>query len=191
MRYTLLMTAAIVLGTTFSPIASFSSIARADDQSSDTANERMQGRWQIVDGVNQGRELSKQELDGSTVSVTANLIVTYDRDQQQRFQAVFTVDDSQDPMQITMTSVPEAARPSEVARDKQDGSSEQAKKMTASGIIKFDGKNRWVLCYALPGAERPTEFKSPKGSKVMLFTLQKDQGDPIPGLGNTIESEKE
>ncbi|EMI19335.1 signal peptide protein [Rhodopirellula maiorica SM1] len=179
------MTAAIALG------ISSAGIAHADDQSSDTANERLQGRWQIVSGVNQGRELSKQELDGSTVSVTANLIVTYDRDQQQRFQAVFTVDDSQDPMHITMTSVPETARPSEVARDKQDRSADQAEKMTSSGILKFDGKNRWVLCYALPGAERPTEFKSPKGSKIMLFTLQKDQGDPVPGLGKTIESEKE
>ena len=185
MRYTLMMAAAIALG------VSFSGIASADDKSSDTANERMQGRWQIVDGVNQGCELSKHELDGSTVSVTANLIVTYDRDQQQRFQAVFTVDDSQDPMHISMTSVPETARPSEVARDKQDGASEQSQKMAAPGIIKFDGKNRWVLCYALPGGERPTEFKSPKGSKIMLFTLQKDQGDPVPGLGKTIESEKE
>ncbi|GAA5509611.1 TIGR03067 domain-containing protein [Novipirellula caenicola] len=185
MRYTILMATAIAVG------ISFSATSHADEKSSDTANERMQGRWKIVEGVNQGRELSKQELDGSTVSVTANLIVTYDRDQQQRFQAVFTVDDSQDPMHITMTSVPDTARPSEVAREKQDRPADQAQETMTSGILKFDGKNRWVLCYALPGAERPTEFKSPKGSKIMLFTLQKDQGDPVPGLGKTIESEKE
>jgi uncharacterized protein (TIGR03067 family) len=128
--------------------------------------------------MNQGRELSEVELKGTYVTVTTNTIVTYDRDEQARYQAVFTIDEDKKPVHITMRTIAENASTSPTAANRGEG----ADAATASGILKFEGDDKWVLCYALPGADRPKKFESPVGSKIMMFTLEKDQGDPIPVL---------
>lgn len=144
----------------------------AEDKPNDTIHEKLQGRWKVVSGVNQGRELTRAEVNGTSVTITANSIVTYDRDQQQRFAAVFRIDSEKMPQQITMTTVSVDAS---VAG--KSPVTEQESKPVALGILKFDDAAKWVLCYALPGSDRPQKFESADGSKVMLFTLEKMQDD--------------
>ncbi len=154
----------------------------AEEKPDDTVSEKLQGRWLVVSGVNQGRELSKQEVEGVYVTVAINSITTYDRNQQQRFRAVFRTDGSQDPIHITMTPLAKNASNVSSAEFAPD---EKETAPAAAGILKFLGNDKWMLCYGLPGAERPTTFESPKGSKNMLFTLERDQGDPVPSVLNT------
>ncbi len=153
--------------------------AMAENEANDTTIEKLQGRWQIVSGVNQGRELTESEVNGTYVTVTTNTIVTYDRDQQQRFRAVFRTDDTKSPIHITMTPVEVNA-----STDKLKSDDEPAQPV-ALGILKFLGEDQWMLCYGLPGADRPPKFESAKASNNMLFTLRKDEGDPVPDLSIT------
>ncbi|TWU06327.1 TIGR03067 domain-containing protein [Stieleria varia] len=149
----------------------------------DSISSKLQGRWEIVGGVNQGRDLSAAELDGTYVTVARNTIITFDRQDKQRYRAVFRLDESMSPIHITMTSVPEHPPSNELK------SVDQVDNAIALGILKFDGQRKWTLCYALPGTDRPEKFESPKGSKVMLFMLEKKQGDPVPSLKETDPKE--
>ncbi|QDV41787.1 hypothetical protein Enr13x_16300 [Stieleria neptunia] len=156
--------------------------AKVDEKPNETLIEELQGRWEIVAGVNQGRPLTESEVEGTYVTISVNRIVTYDRDNQQRFRAVFRIDSSTDPVQITMTSVPKLARPSQIDPPPRPD------KAVAEGIVRFENEHRWTLCYALDGADRPTKFKSPQGSKNMLLTLERKPGDPVPDEITTIET---
>jgi len=144
------------------------------DDSKRSIGVQIQGRWEIVAGVNQGQELSLAAVKGNYIAVKDNLIATFDSQENQRYKATFIIDDSTDPIQVKMSTVVQ-----EVVNRIADGadSTVTATKVTtesvALGILRMDNPKKWTLCYALPGAERPTSFKSPAGSKVMLFTLEK------------------
>ena len=99
--------------------------AAAEDKPNDTLQEKLQGRWEIVAGVNQGRELSPTEVSGTYVTIITNSMVTYDRDNQARYQAVFTIDEQEKPAQITLRAVaknpptrPNAVNRSETSSDR-------------------------------------------------------------------------
>ncbi|WP_417744940.1 TIGR03067 domain-containing protein [Rosistilla oblonga] len=164
---------ALTLLATCSPIA-LADDGKKDAKLNDSVMQRLQGRWEVVAGVNQGRELSEAELKGTYNTVATNTITTYDRNEHQRFRAVFSIDSAEDPIQINMTSVPQK---STVAKRDLKVLTED---IVAAGILKFEGDDKWTLCYALPGNDRPTKFESPEGSKVMLFHLVRRQGDPVP-----------
>jgi len=142
----------------------------AESPAKDSTSLLLQGRWEIVAGVNQGRELTPTELAGTYVTVTTNSIVTFDVTDQQRYRAVFVLDDTKMPIEITMTSLSsDPTTEKKTIKQKTDSPANDV----ATGILKFDGDEKWVLCYALPGADRPTEFKSAAGSKTMLFVLER------------------
>ncbi|NND99212.1 MAG: TIGR03067 domain-containing protein [Pirellulaceae bacterium] len=134
--------------------------------------EKLQGRWEIVAGVSQGRELGKAELKGTYMTVTNNKMVTYDADEQQRYRAVFSIIDRSKPIEIMMTALPQNPLGDKTARPSDTPS------QVASGILKFTGKDRLVLCYSLPGSDRPKKFASPKDSTIMLFKMQRQKSDP-------------
>ncbi|MFG0262088.1 MAG: TIGR03067 domain-containing protein [Novipirellula sp. JB048] len=119
--------------------------------------KKLAGTWEIDEGVNQGEEVSEEDLEGTTVVITDKTIVTYDKDQKETYRATFTLDTSKRPIQIDMTA------------KIKEGASKQA-----LGILEFDDDDEFTICYALPGAERPTKFKSPPGSKIMLFECERD-----------------
>ncbi|TWT53800.1 hypothetical protein Pla22_14330 [Rubripirellula amarantea] len=170
---------AVTLAFLFSAIA-FSLSTRADDKPNDTVIEKLQGRWLVVSGVNQGRELSEAEVEGTYVTITTNTIVTYDRDQRQRFRAVFRTDEAKDPIHITMTSVADNASTDKLKTEPKPS------QPVASGILKLDGDDEWTLCYGLPGADRPKAFESTASNRAMLFKLKKEEVDPstIPSAGD-------
>ncbi|MGB7344965.1 MAG: TIGR03067 domain-containing protein, partial [Pirellulaceae bacterium] len=137
--------------------------ASAEDKPNDTAIEQLQGRWEIVAGVSQGREMSEAEVDGTYVTITTNKITTYDRDERQRYRAIFRIDESKKPMHITMTAVEKNAPTNKLKL------ADRITNAVSSGVLRFDGQGKWQLCYALPGFDRPEKFESPVGSKNMLF----------------------
>jgi len=151
-------------------LLSVAGIGFADSPASGSTSLLLQGRWEIVGGVNQGRELTPTELARTYVTVTTNTFVTFDANEQQRYRAVFTLDETKKPVEITMTSLSSDPTTEEKAVKQQTESPANA---VATGILKFDGEEKWILCYALPGADRPTEFKSTAGSMTMLFVLER------------------
>ncbi len=138
-------------------------------QEEKTTQEKLEGRWEIVAGVNQGQKLSKADVTGTYVTFKTNTIVTYDRNDLARYRAVFTLDEEKNPTQINMRTVTEDA-PTVAA----DASTEEASnELAAAGILRFDSEMKCTLCYTLPGSDRPSKFESRKGSKTMLFTLER------------------
>ncbi len=148
-------------------------LAWSEDESGGSIDAQIQGRWEVVAGVSQGRELLPAEFDGTYVAITVNQIVTTDRDENQRFKAIFVIDESKSPVQITMTSIAEDMVEDTPPKVKQPTNS------VASGILKIVTPSQWILCYALPGAEPPTAFDSPVGSKLMLFKLERKSSGPV------------
>jgi uncharacterized protein (TIGR03067 family) len=124
------------------------------DDGRDDLMKRMIGVWEIRDGVNMGRELTAQELDGVTVVIDRDTIITYDKDQKEIYRAVFELNLLEKPVEIDMTTATKGMPATE-----------------SLGILKFTGENKWRLAYAMPKTERPEKFESPKGSKIMLFDL--------------------
>ena len=130
-------------------------------QPENSMQRMLQGRWEIVDGVNQGRQLSEQQVDGTYVTITTNSIVTYDRDNQALYQAVFDLDEKK------------KAGSDHYANGSQkypDQTAERCRfespEMTALGIIKMESDSKWTLCYGfLRGPDRPIKFESPEGSR--------------------------
>lgn len=121
--------------------------------------QKFMGRWEIDEGYNQGRELTDEEVDGTYTVVTADTITTYDRDQNETYKAKYTINYDTDPIQIDMVAT-------------MGGRS-----MTALGILDFewldlDGEDEVTLAYSLQPGERPTEFESPEGSKIIVLELE-------------------
>ncbi len=154
-------------------------LAVSADQSGRSIEAQIQGRWEVVAGVNQGRELLPAEIAGTSVAITVNQIVTSDHEQNQRFRAVFVIDETKTPAQITMTSIPEDVV------EKQLPTAKEPTNPVALGIVKIVSPNQWMLCYALPGAEPPTTFESTAGSKLMSFTMERNLSEPV--LDKTVQ----
>lgn len=144
-----------------------SSLSLAQDKPSDTLIEKLQGRWEIVAGVNQGRELSDTEVEGTYVTISTNTIITYDRTNQERYRAVFRLNTNKEPAHITMTALPKKPRALPLK------TSEGPERPVSEGILRIESPTRWLLCYALPGSDRPKNFASAKGSQAMFFVLEK------------------
>lgn len=145
---TLVATCFITLVTTATVVA---------DQTSDEIRGRLAGIWEVEEGINQGIELSEAELEGTTMKIDQKTIVTYDRDKNEKYRSTFTIDASTTPISIDMVTIVNGMPP-----------------VKSFGILKFDDDDKMTLCYALPGGERPKDFESPKGSKVMLFECEKE-----------------
>lgn len=139
----------------FSTIAT-TAIAHETDDPKDVL-KHLQGVWEIEEGVNQGKSLSEADLKGTTMVVKDKMIVTYDKAKKETYRASFTLDTTKKPFQINMIT-----------------QMKQFPDAKAFGILRFDGDDEFDLAYALPGAPRPSEFKSPSGSKVMLFEMEKE-----------------
>lgn len=169
---TKLSTTLALLSLTALPLVSIN----AEDTTKDSVQTKLQGRWEIVAGTNQGQELSEAEVSGTYVTITNNSIITYDRDDRARYQAVFTLDTEMQPVQITMRAVSKE----EPVKAKSKDNTKAAADKAAAGILKFDGDKKVKLCYSLSGDSRPTEFKSPEGSQIMLFSLERKEDRKVP-----------
>lgn len=152
MRWTALFTGIIVLAL----LATATGYADPNTKNA-TTEQRLAGVWEIEEGVNQGEELSEDELDGTTMVVKGNTIITYDKDKNEKYRAKFTIDSNQKPIHIDMITYMKGRPPTK-----------------SIGILKFEEDDEFELCYALPGASRPVKFQSPEGSKIMLFECERE-----------------
>ncbi|GAB5406781.1 MAG: hypothetical protein Aurels2KO_50120 [Aureliella sp.] len=151
--------------------------------------ERLQGRWAIIDGVNQGRQLSSNDLEGMYMSVKTNVIATYDSKDNARFQAVFAIDETKKPIRITLNGLDLR----KVAQPNQASTKPGSYDPISHGIIKFKGNDVCLLCYSLPGGDKPTKFNSPSGSKQVFFKLRRIGGtksEPATKLTSPSQSAK-
>ncbi|TWT68941.1 TIGR03067 domain-containing protein [Crateriforma conspicua] len=121
-------------------------------------SKTLSGVWEIKEGVTMGRPMTEQEKEGATIVVDKDAIVTYDADKNELYRAKYSIDASAQPMQINMVT-----------------DMKGQERSIALGIVKMNGDDRWSLAYALPGNDRPTQFQSPTGSKVMYFKLRRDE----------------
>lgn len=126
--------------------------------------QRLHGDWALVAGANQGRKLTAKELEGSHVVINDNTLVVLDAVAKELYKASYELEVSSDdrPHRINMTSeIP-------IAPEKM-----------AFGILQFTEQG-WKLAYGLPGTERPQNFSSPAGSRIMVFEMAAiESGAPL------------
>lgn len=127
------------------------------DQPTSEIMRKLKGVWDVEEGVNQGTEIPEEELEGTTMKINKNTIITYDRDENEVYRCTFTLDVSTKPISIDMTTTMKSMPPTK-----------------SLGILRFEEDDEFEICYALPGGERPKKFESPKGSKIMLFEVEKE-----------------
>jgi len=113
----------------------------------------LMGVYTIVSGEEDGKPAPADHFRGSKVTITADSITATDRSRKEFFACAYKLDTSTRPWTISMTG------PS-------------PKKEKSVGIVEVEG-NTLKLCYALPGADKPTAFKTRE--KQHLFVLEREK----------------
>ncbi len=124
---------------------------RADKKPADKDEDRIRGTWKMVSG-DKGGEKAPEDLVKRfrlTLKADGKLTVVAKEDGDQ--EGTYKLDTGKKPKQIDIT-----------VDDKM-----------MEGIYELDGDNL-KLCVAEAGS-RPTEFKAPEGSKVMLIVLKREK----------------
>lgn len=133
-------------------LVSMASLAMAND----AELQRLQGRWEVIELAEDGRVIPPSAIEdwlpsGGRIEIADNAIVTTSPDDGKKQVKVFSVDATQYPKTIEITS-----------RDKRE----------VWGIYKFDNDRLLVCVVDAEDATRPTEFSAKAGSKRMLMTLK-------------------
>jgi uncharacterized protein (TIGR03067 family) len=125
----------------------------ADDKKPDPADDlkALQGVWEIVSTTYDGQKVSSR---GRTLVFRDKKFTAFVGEMQGR-TLTFTLDPAASPRHIDLD------------RGGKDGK--------ALGVYAID-KDELKLCYAEPGAERPTGFESKAGKKVFLVVLRRSKG---------------
>lgn len=130
----------------------------ADPKDSDNRKEgadKLVGTWMVVGGEVDGKPSPEEKIKGSMMTVDKKSIKLTDKDDKQLWVLNYKTDDMATPHRISMT----------VEAGTDNGKS-------AEGIYKIDG-DTLTICYGLPGAERPKDFKTTTGSKENCFVLKR------------------
>lgn len=129
--------------------------ARTDEK--DKADKvSLEGTYTITKGERAGKAIPKEEIEGTVIVFTKDKVVTTGKDKKELYAATYTLDTSGKPHKINMTSI-------SPKRDEK-----------AAGVVKVDG-DTLTICYALPGGDTPTEFKTK--DKQQCFVLKKVKKD--------------
>lgn len=119
------------------------------------ADANLAGTWNLIRSVNQGKKSDQEETRGSEVIVRENEMSVFDADKNELYRCEFKFDTTSEPYTITMKSTT-PGRPAAMAL----------------GIYRLED-NKWTLCYALPGNQRPKKFKSTKEDHTMLMVMKR------------------
>jgi uncharacterized protein (TIGR03067 family) len=122
-----------------------------DDAKSD--QKKLQGKWTVTSAVLDGNEIPKDQFKGTLVHTDNKY--SWTSGEGQGGSGTFKLNPSKKPK--AMDCVP------------SDG---PLKGQTVEEIYEIDGDNL-KICLALPGTQRPTEFKSDPGSGLWLFTYKR------------------
>jgi uncharacterized protein (TIGR03067 family) len=126
--------------------------ADTEKQSKDPTSA-LPGAYTLVGGEKNGQQLPGERVQGSTARITENSITTFDKDQKETYAVTYTLDKSQKPWKITMTST--------LAPVKGE---------VAHGLIEQNG-DTVKLIYAVRGGAAPDDFKTE--DKQLLFVMKK------------------
>lgn len=141
-----------VLGSTVVMLMSTQTYA-ADEKEGKDASSALLGSYTLVAGEKNGQRIPAERVQGSTASITENTITTFDKDQKETYAVTYTLDKSQKPWRITMTSTLAPVR-GEVAQ----------------GLIEKDG-DMVKLIYAVRGGAAPDDFTT--ADNQLLFVMKK------------------
>lgn len=133
-------------------LVSMASVAAAND----AELQRLQGHWEVIELAEDGKVVPPNAIEdwlpsGGRIEIADNAIVTISPDTGKKQVKVFSVDATQYPKTIEITS-----------RDKRE----------VWGIYKFDKDQLQVCLVDAEEATRPQEFSAKAGSKRMLMTLK-------------------
>jgi uncharacterized protein (TIGR03067 family) len=118
------------------------------------------GGYTVIAGERFGEPEPADRIEGVTVRFAEDAIVVLDKDKKEVYAQTYKVDTSSTPWKITMRSkiTPYA--------EKSDGDA------VAYGLVQKDG-DTVKLIYALPGGEKPTEFKTK--AKQLMFVMKNEK----------------
>ena len=137
------------------PAALTAGLLVAADAKDDPAKKDMdtlQGKWQLVSLTRDGKEVDVSKF---AVRVIKDDKYTVQYQPDRKIEGTFKIDPTAKPKTFDLT------QPS------GDNAGQ-----TSLGIYEIDG-DTFKICFALPGKDRPTEFKSAEGSGVVLAVHKK------------------
>jgi uncharacterized protein (TIGR03067 family) len=117
----------------------------------------LKGTWNVVAGETGGERVSADRLRGSRVVITEDRIRVTEGGKT--LEMTYKLDPKATPHHIDMT-ITEGPDKGKVGH----------------GIYRFEGK-RLEICYAAPGKERPTAFKTKSGSHERLWVLERAKSE--------------
>jgi uncharacterized protein (TIGR03067 family) len=124
--------------------------------------EELQGAWQVVELVDNGRVIPKDEIpgwlpSGGRVELVDNAIVFTSPKDGMRHARVFAIDATTYPRQINIID---------------------QNKISGHGIYRSD-EGRLVVCLSSPlETPRPTDFSAPNNSRRVLMVLARPKAEP-------------
>jgi uncharacterized protein (TIGR03067 family) len=127
----------------------------ADDDATKRDREKMQGDWAAVSLVANGAKSSDDEAQSLFRTVKGNGYTMY-LFNKALARYTFTLDATTKPKTIDVTPV----------------GTPNAKPLL--GIYELDG-DRWTICFASPGKDRPKDFTSTEGSGQVLSVWEREK----------------
>ena len=141
------------LGLTAIMLMSTQTYAADEKVEGKNAPSALLGSYTLVAGEKNGQKISAERVQGSTARITENTITTFDKDQKETYAMTYTLDKSQKPWKISMTST--------LAPVKGE---------VAQGLIEKDG-DTVKLIYAIRGGTAPDDFMT--GDNQLMFVMKK------------------
>ncbi len=138
---------------------------RADDDEGDPTPEALLGTYTIVSGEDGGQPVPREEIEGTKVRITPDIIASTDKDGKELYIAKFNIETDTKPWKLAMTV---------------SGGPHGDRGRHATGLIALDG-DTVRLIYAVEGGVVPTTFKTAAGTKQNSFVLKRiPQGTEPP-----------
>jgi uncharacterized protein (TIGR03067 family) len=128
--------------------------ATAEKPAEGKAKNSIEGTWEVVSLEHGGQNAPEDQAKQFKIVITADKL-TFKMGNDAAHQATYKVDPSKKPPTIDLTP--------------EEG---PEKGKVALGIYSLKG-DELKICASKPGAERPTEFKSPAGTEIVLIVLKR------------------
>jgi uncharacterized protein (TIGR03067 family) len=129
-------------------------LARAQGEPRGVA-EKLIGTWNVVAGEKEGKKEPPERIKNTTVEFTRDRVIVTTKDASKSYRASYKLGLKHKPYAIVMKA--------EAGKDKGEA---------AQGIFRLEG-DLLTICYSLPGAPAPEQFRTTPGDRRLLFVLQK------------------